>query len=197
MGNPPFEDVSPIKDGGFPIAMLVYQRVVSGRVTFCWIGNQPVLLKPVRNGEQNEKTRNNKTSRGLKSLGNTGRREQTQARYFPVGWLQNTTVFILAKATFSGSSKLFWGKTNHELFFESWSVQDSKIFLLRPIGFLITKKIREGWLNLKQRNSKMIIHVIFLVVSTTFWVRNIGEKVHPISRTYFLGGLKPPTRWSF
>ena len=28
MGNPPFEDVSPVKKGGF-IAMLVYQRVVS------------------------------------------------------------------------------------------------------------------------------------------------------------------------
>ena len=27
MGKPPFEDVSPIKNGGFPIAMLVYQRV--------------------------------------------------------------------------------------------------------------------------------------------------------------------------
>ena len=27
MGNPPFEDVSPIKNGVFPIAMLVYQRV--------------------------------------------------------------------------------------------------------------------------------------------------------------------------
>ena len=28
MGNPPFEDVSPIQNGGFPIAMLVYQRVL-------------------------------------------------------------------------------------------------------------------------------------------------------------------------
>ena len=27
MGNPPFEDVSPTKTGGFPIAMLIYQRV--------------------------------------------------------------------------------------------------------------------------------------------------------------------------
>ena len=27
MGNPPFEDVFPIKNGGFSIAMLVYQRV--------------------------------------------------------------------------------------------------------------------------------------------------------------------------
>ena len=28
MGNPSFEDVSPIKNGGFSIAMLVYQRVI-------------------------------------------------------------------------------------------------------------------------------------------------------------------------
>ena len=31
MGNPPFEDVSPIKNDGFPIAMLVYERVSSNR----------------------------------------------------------------------------------------------------------------------------------------------------------------------
>ena len=29
MGNPPFEDVSPIKNGGVPYAMLVYRRVLS------------------------------------------------------------------------------------------------------------------------------------------------------------------------
>ena len=34
MGNPPFEDVSPIKDGFFSIAMLVYQRVHLGKLTW-------------------------------------------------------------------------------------------------------------------------------------------------------------------
>ena len=28
MENPPFEDVSPIQDGDFPIAMFVYRRVI-------------------------------------------------------------------------------------------------------------------------------------------------------------------------
>jgi len=32
MGNPPFEDVSPIKNGGFPIAILVYQRVFKSSI---------------------------------------------------------------------------------------------------------------------------------------------------------------------
>ena len=48
MGNPPFEDVSPIKKGGFPIAMLGSQRVAKNRIKshhrIPWICGFPARL---------------------------------------------------------------------------------------------------------------------------------------------------------
>ena len=47
MGNPPFQDVSPIKNGGFPLLMLVDQRVYTFQEPLILIALPPLTFQGV------------------------------------------------------------------------------------------------------------------------------------------------------